>query len=108
LLSTTSAWTRCFNVPARTGAIDHATYAEFRAGLLTQIGMEEKILLPVAQRARGDEPLPTAARLRLDPGGSAPLPRGRSAATMQQGTVDRPISTLNSIHSQLPRMRVLP
>jgi hypothetical protein len=33
---------------AQPGAIDHATYAEFRAGLLTQIGMEEKILLPAA------------------------------------------------------------
>jgi hypothetical protein len=28
--------------------------------------MEEKILLPAAQRARGGEPLPLAAKLRLD------------------------------------------
>jgi hypothetical protein len=93
----------------RAGAIDHATYAEFRAGLLKHIGMEEKILLPAAQRARGDEPLrpppPGCGSIQERP---APLPRGRSAATMQQGTVDRRISTLNSIHSQLPRMRLLP
>jgi hypothetical protein len=50
------------------GAIGQAAYAEFRAGLLKHIGMEEKILLPAAQRARGGEPLPTAAKLRLDHG----------------------------------------
>jgi hypothetical protein len=33
--------------------IDRAAYAESRAGLLKHIGMEEKILLPAAQRARG-------------------------------------------------------
>jgi hypothetical protein len=38
----------------------------FRKGLLRQIGMEEKILFPAAQCARGGEPLPEAARLRLD------------------------------------------
>jgi hypothetical protein len=35
--------------------------------------MEEKILLPAAQRARGGEPLPSAARLRLDHGALAAL-----------------------------------
>jgi hypothetical protein len=30
------------------GTIDHAAYAEFRAGLLKHISMEEKILLPAA------------------------------------------------------------
>jgi hypothetical protein len=50
------------------GTIDTAAYAEFRAGLLKHIGMEEKILLPAAQRARGGEPLPVAAKLRLDHG----------------------------------------
>jgi hypothetical protein len=54
-------------------AIDFAAYAEFRAGLLKHIGMEEKILLPAAQRARGGEPLPTAAKLRLDHGALAAL-----------------------------------
>ena len=54
-------------------AIDRAAYAEFRAGLLKHIGMEEKILLPAAQRARGGAPLPTAAKLRLDHGALAAL-----------------------------------
>ena len=31
-------------------------YAAFRAGLLTHISWEEKILLPAAQRARGGRP----------------------------------------------------
>jgi hypothetical protein len=53
--------------------IDRAAYAEFRAGLLKHIGMEEKILLPAAQRARGGEPLPVAAKLRLDHGAIAAL-----------------------------------
>jgi hypothetical protein len=48
------------------GAIDRAAYAEFRARLLKHIGMEEKILLPEAQRVRGGEPLAMAAKLRLD------------------------------------------
>jgi hypothetical protein len=53
--------------------IDHAAYAEFRAGLLKHIAMEEKILLPAAQAARGGEPLPIAAKLRLDHGAIAAL-----------------------------------
>ena len=58
---------------ARPGEIDAVAYAQFRAGLLKHIGMEEKILLPAAQRARGGEPLPTAAKLRLDHGALAAL-----------------------------------
>jgi hypothetical protein len=58
---------------AHPGEIDRAAYAEFRAGLLKHIGMEEKILLPAAQRARSGEPLPTAAKLRLDHGALAAL-----------------------------------
>jgi hypothetical protein len=54
-------------------AHDPAAYAEFRRGLLRHIGMEEKILLPAAQRARGGTPLPAAARLRLDHGALAAL-----------------------------------
>jgi hypothetical protein len=54
-------------------AIAPLEYAEFRRGLLRHIGMEEKILLPAAQRARGGEPLPVAARLRLDHGALAAL-----------------------------------
>jgi hypothetical protein len=58
---------------ASPGEIDRAAYAEFRAGLLKHISMEEKILLPAAQRARGGEPLPLAAKLRLDHGALATL-----------------------------------
>jgi hypothetical protein len=58
---------------AQPGTIGQAAYAEFRAGLLKHIGMEEKILLPAAQRARGGEPLPIAAKLRLDHGALAAL-----------------------------------
>ncbi len=54
-------------------ATDSAAYADFRRGLLRHIGMEEKILLPAAQRARGGEPLPATARLRLDHGALAAL-----------------------------------
>jgi hypothetical protein len=35
--------------------IDYGTYAEFRAGLLKHIAIEEKILLPAARRLRGGE-----------------------------------------------------
>ena len=48
--------------------IDMSAYAQFRSGLLKHIAMEEKIILPAARRLRGDEPLPVAARLRLDHG----------------------------------------
>ena len=61
---------RATDDPAR---IDAAAYVAFRAGLLKHIGMEEKILLPAAQRARGGEPLPIAAKLRLDHGALAAL-----------------------------------
>ena len=46
--------------------VDVAAYDRFRAGLLRHIGMEEKILLPAAQRLRGGIPLPMAAKLHLD------------------------------------------
>lgn len=46
------------------GNIDRAAYAEFRAGLLKHIGMEEKILLPAAQSANGGKALEAAATLR--------------------------------------------
>jgi hypothetical protein len=54
--------------PARSDA-----YAEFRRGLLRHIAIEEKILLPAAERARGGAPLEIAARLRLDHGAIAAL-----------------------------------
>jgi hypothetical protein len=55
------------------GAVDRAAYAEFRAGLLRHISLEEKILLPAAQRWQGGDPLPMAAKLRLDHGALAAL-----------------------------------
>jgi hypothetical protein len=57
----------------KAGQINQAAYAEFRAGLLRHIGLEEKLLLPTAQRLRGGEPLAMAARLRLDHGALAAL-----------------------------------
>jgi hypothetical protein len=48
--------------------IDAAAYAQFRSGLLKHIGMEEKILLPAAQKLRGAEALAVAPKLRLDHG----------------------------------------
>ena len=48
--------------------IDVAAYAEFRAGLLKHIGIEEKVLFPAARKQRGGEALPLAAKLRLDHG----------------------------------------
>lgn len=48
--------------------LDSGAYAKFRSGLLRHISIEEKILMPAAQRMRGGEPLPIAARIRLDHG----------------------------------------
>ena len=53
--------------------VDQGAYDQFRAGLLRHIGMEEKILLPAAQRLRGGKPLPIASKLRLDHGAIASL-----------------------------------
>jgi len=52
----------------RTGQIDLETYGEFRSGLLRHIGLEERILFPAAQKAKGEEPFPSMAKLRLDHG----------------------------------------
>ena len=57
---------------ANQNQIDREAYDEFRRGLLRHIGMEEKILLPAAQRLRAG-PLELAARLRLDHGALAAL-----------------------------------
>jgi hypothetical protein len=54
-------------------ANDGVAYGEFRAGLLKHIAMEEKILLPAAQRLRNGQPLPLASKLRLDHGALAAL-----------------------------------
>jgi len=53
---------------ARPGEYEMESYAQFRRGLLRHIKMEETILLPTAQKARGGEPLPIAAKIRLDHG----------------------------------------
>jgi hypothetical protein len=53
---------------SRPDTIERFAYSEFRAGLLRHIGMEERILLPLARAARGGEPLPIASKLRLDHG----------------------------------------
>jgi hypothetical protein len=56
---------------ARPDAIAPEPYAEFRRGLLRHIAIEEKLLLPEAQRAGAE--LPMATRLRLDHGALAAL-----------------------------------
>lgn len=48
--------------------IDLDIYHRFRTGLLTHIKMEEKTLFPAAQSGNGGEPIPLAAKLRLDHG----------------------------------------
>ena len=58
---------------AHADQVNQEAYAQFRAGLLRHIGMEEKILLPAAQRLRDGEPLLIASRLRLDHGALATL-----------------------------------
>lgn len=54
------------------GAIDTGAYQRFRERLLRHIRIEERILLPMAERKRG-EALSIAARLRLDHGALAAL-----------------------------------
>jgi len=53
--------------------IDLHAYSEFRSGLLKHIAMEEKVLLPAAQQAQDGEPLPVAAKLRIQHGALAAL-----------------------------------
>ncbi|MEO9142302.1 MAG: hemerythrin domain-containing protein [Polyangiaceae bacterium] len=48
--------------------IDHASFEEFRRGLLRHIGMEEKILLPFARERRDGVALEGARALRMDHG----------------------------------------
>ena len=49
-------------------AIDAELYHAFRVGILTHIKMEEKQLFLAAKEANGGEPIPLAAKLRLDHG----------------------------------------
>jgi hypothetical protein len=53
---------------ARSPEIDMDLYGEFRSGLLKHIKMEENVIIPAAQRARGGEPLAIAPKIRLDHG----------------------------------------
>jgi hypothetical protein len=53
---------------AQPDAVQMDLYHQFRTGLLKHIKMEEKIFFPAAQKANGGEPLPLAAKLRLDHG----------------------------------------
>jgi hypothetical protein len=55
------------------GDVDLASYAEFRAGLLRHIGIEEKILFTACRRANGGHPHPTVERLHRDHGALALL-----------------------------------
>lgn len=50
------------------GAVDMNPYAEFRAGLMRHISMEEKVMLPAVARMQGGRQADIAARLRLDHG----------------------------------------
>jgi hypothetical protein len=52
---------------------DPEAYGAFRRGLLRHIAIEEKLLIPAAHAHRGGEPLPIAAKLRLDHGAIAAL-----------------------------------
>jgi len=58
---------------ATPGRVDLDPFGEFRAGILRHIGMEEKVLIPAALRARGGRPLPVAPLLRVDHGAIAAL-----------------------------------
>ncbi|MDP4220428.1 MAG: hemerythrin domain-containing protein [Bacteroidota bacterium] len=76
--------------------IDMASYDQFRQGLLKHIGLEEKILLPLAQKLRGGEPLPMAAKLRLDHGALASL-----LVPAPTKSIARAIRTILSSHNPL-------
>ena len=58
--------------------------------------MEEKILLPSIQRRRGSEPLPIAARLRLDHGAIATL-----LVPTPRGAILRALKAVLAIHNQV-------
>jgi hemerythrin HHE cation binding domain-containing protein len=58
---------------AAADALDLESYAAFRRALLRHIAQEEKILLPELRRLRRGDPVPIAARLRLEHGAIAAL-----------------------------------
>ncbi len=55
------------------GEVDRELFAQFRAGILKHIAMEEKRLIPALTAARGGRPFPLAAKLRVDHGAIAAL-----------------------------------
>ena len=87
-------------VSAQEGAASIESYGEFRKGLLRHISIEEKILLPMAERRRGGEPLALAVRLRLDHGALAALMMLPPSATTLSAYA--PCWT-RIIHSKRPR-----
>ena len=50
------------------GEIDMEPFAEFRAGLMRHIAMEEKVMLPAVAAMQGGRQADVAAKLRLDHG----------------------------------------
>jgi hypothetical protein len=72
---------------ARPGEVEPTAYEAFRAGLLRHIGIEERILFPLARRARGGDPLPVVAQLHRDHAALAallvPPPTTEIIATIQ-------------------------
>ena len=73
---------------ASTGSVNQGIYDQFRVGLLRHIGIEEKILLPAAQRLNGGQPLSIAPQLRLDHGAIVsllmPTPTARLVSTLRR------------------------
>ena len=73
---------------ASAGPVNQGIYDQFRAGLLRHIGIEEKILLPAAQRLNGGQPLSLAPKLRLDHGAIVsllmPSPTARLVTTLRR------------------------
>ncbi len=57
---------RLLDAADRGATIDADAFQAFRGRLLRHIGMEEKLLLPAAKRARGGAALPLARQMRLD------------------------------------------
>jgi hypothetical protein len=70
------------------GPVNQGIYDQFRVGLLRHIGIEEKILLPAAQRLNGGQPLGLAPKLRLDHGAIVallmPTPTMRLVTTLRR------------------------
>ena len=76
---------------AQPDRIDLPAFEKFRGGLLRHIGVEEKILLPAARRARAGNPLPLARRLHLDHGAIASL----LVPTPTSALIEKLLSILN-------------